>query len=265
MKTDILNDRWALITGASSGLGADFARVLASLGCHLVITARRDERLGELKSEIVERHDRLVVTIPMDLAAPGASRQLYDQIKADGIMVDVLVNNAGFGIYGKFTEVDWRAHQQMVQLNIVALAHLTSLFLPDMLDRDFGYILQVSSYGAFQPTPTYAVYAASKSFVLNFSEALNYELRGTSVKCTAISPGPTITEFHSIAGQRLESWFFGLFKMESMAVARAGIRAMLRGYPSVVIDWKIAMISWFSQRLPRRLATAMAAWLMSLE
>lgn len=264
MENDLLKNRWALVTGASSGLGADFARLLASMGCHLILVARRQDRLEALKEEISAGFGVLVKVIPMDLSLPNAPQRLYDQLKTEGIVVDVLINNAGFGICGEFFEIDWERTQQMLQLNGVTVAHLTWLFARDMVSRDFGYILHMASNGAYQPTPLYAAYAASKSFVLNFSEALTYELLGTKVKCTALAPATTVTEFHQVAGQEEGSLYYRLTKMDSMTVARMGIKALLKGSPSLVPGWGIALLAWSSRLAPRRWATAMAAWLMRL-
>ena len=165
MRAEILKNRWALVTGASSGLGADFARILASMGCHLILVARRQERLEALKKEISADFGVSVIVIPMDLSLSDSPQQLYDQIKEGGIIVDVLINNAGFGIYGEFLEIDWERTQQMLQLNMITVAHLTWLFAQDMASRNFGYILHIASNGAYQPSPLYAAYSASKSFV----------------------------------------------------------------------------------------------------
>ena len=264
MKTDMLKNRWALVTGASSGMGADFARILASLGCHLILVARRQERLEALKEEISADFGVSVKVTSMDLSLPEAPQQLYDQLKVEGIAVDVLINNAGFGIYGEFLEIDWERTHQMLQLNMLTLAHLTWLFAQDMVSRNFGYILQMASNGAYQPSPLYAAYSASKSFVLSFSEALNYELRNTNVKCTALSPGITVTEFHQVAGQEEGSLYYRLTKLDSMTVARKGIEALLAGRPSLVPGWMVSVMAWSNRLVPRRLSTAMAAWLMRL-
>jgi len=264
MEIDVLQNKWALVTGTSSGMGADFARILASMGCNLVITARRQERLKALKEELSAEYGILVKVLPMDLSLSESPQQLYDQLKAEGVVIDVLVNNAGFGIYGEFLDIDWKHTQQMLQLNMITLAHLTWLFAQDMVSRNFGYILQVASNGAYQPSPLYAAYSASKSFVLSLSEALNYELRGTNVKCTALSPGITVTEFHRVAGQKEGSLYYRLTKMDSMTVAQIGIKALLAGRPSLVPGWMISVMAWSSQRMPRRMATSMAAWLMKL-
>jgi len=264
MKADVLKNKWALVTGASSGMGADFARILASVDCHLILVARRQERLEALKEEISAKHGVSVKVIPMDLFIPESPQQLYDQLKGEDIVVDVLINNAGLGIYGKFLEVGWERTRDMLQINMITVAHLTWLFAQDMVSRNFGYILQMASNGAYQPSPLYAAYSASKSFVLSFSEALNYELRGTNVKCTALSPGITVTEFHQVAGQKTGSLYYRLTQMDSMTVAKKGFKALLAGRPSLVPGWQVALMAWSNRLVPRRLSTAMAAWLMRL-
>lgn len=264
MNDNQLKNRWALVTGASSGFGVEFARELASRGCNLVLTARREDRLQLYQEEISQRFGVLVKVIPLDLYPPEAPGQLYEQIKSANIAVDVLINNAGFGLYGKFMDLTWERQQEMLQLNIMSLTHLTRLFLKDMIERDFGYILHIASNSAYQPTPMFAAYGASKSFVLNFSEALRYELRGTSIKCTAISPGPVVTEFQKVAGQDEAHPYVRLNKIESSQVARVGIQAMLKGRSSVVPGAMVALVAWIGQRAPRTWATAVTGWLMSL-
>lgn len=264
MQDDRLRGKWALVTGASSGLGMEFARELAPLGCNLILTARRKDRLEQLQAELVEQLGVSVKTIPLDLSAPMGPQQLYDQIKAAGIAIDVLINNAGFGLYGKFSDIDWQREQELLQINMIAVAHLTRLFVPDMVNRKFGFILNVASNSAYQATPMYAIYGASKCFVLHFSEALNYELRGTNVKCTALSPATVRTEFHQIAGQNADNIYMRFTQMASTTVAHIGIRAMLKGRPSLVPGWKIALMAWASQRAPRSWSTAVTGWLMNL-
>jgi short-subunit dehydrogenase len=231
---------------------------LASNGCNLVLTARRTKRLEELKEETLKHHSIQIITIPMDLADLNAPIDLYHRIKSDDIPIDVLVNNAGFGIYGQFIHTKWQEQQDLLLLNMVSLTHLTRLFAADMVVRDFGYILNLSSNSAYQPSPKYATYGASKSFVLNFSEALNYEFRDTNVKCTALAPGTMVTEFHQVSGQRVDTFYYKLSRMDSSKIARIGLRALLKGRPSVVLDWKIALAAWLSQRIPRRWATILA-------
>lgn len=240
--------RTALVTGASSGLGVDFARELARRGCNLVLVARREERLQQLQAEIQAAHGVKVTVVALDLGAPDAPQALYDRLHAQQTPIDVLVNNAGFGVFGNELDIPWEKTRQMLQLDIVALTHLTKLFGRDMVRRGFGFFLQVASIGAYQPSPTYAAYSAAKSYVRSFSQALNYELRGTGVSSTVVSPGVTATEFLQVSGQR-RTWFHKATMMTSAEVAAAGIRAMLRRRYSVVpgfMNWLTALFTNFT-------------------
>jgi short-subunit dehydrogenase len=258
-----LKGRTALVTGASSGLGVDFADILAGRGCNLVLVARRKDRLQKLAGELRQRHGVQTHVIALDLAPLGAPQALYDRVRGLGLDVDVLVNNAGFGIYGPFVEVPWEREQEMLTLDVVALVHLTKLFVRDMVARNSGYVLQVSSIGAYQPSPTYATYSAAKAFVLSFGEALNYELRHTNVKVSVLSPGVTETEFLDVAGQR-RSLFQRLSMMKSRPVAEIGINAMLAGKPSKVAGAMNALTAWSLRFMPRRLQAAMASAAMQV-
>ncbi|MDZ7843596.1 MAG: SDR family oxidoreductase [Anaerolineales bacterium] len=264
MNKDILAGKWALVTGASSGLGVDFARILASRGTNLVLVARREEKLKSVKDTLVEAYRVDVRVIPFDLAGNGAAAGLYEEINSRGLDIDVLINNAGFGLYGPFLDGDLSSEQDMINLNVEALMSLTKLFLRDMQERGSGYVLQVASNGAYQPTPGYAVYSATKSFVLSFGEALNYELKDSPVSVTVVSPGPTTTEFHQVSGQGRDNLYLRLLTMESGRVAEIGINAMLKGKPSVVPGRLNAALAWISQRVPRRLAAAAAGWTMGI-
>ena len=257
--------RWAVVTGASSGFGADFARELATYDCNLVITARREERLGALKEEIKQKHAISVDVIPKDLIADQAPQQLYEQIKSKGIDIDVLINNAGFGLYGEFVALDWEDQKAMLRLNILALTQITWLFVHPMIERNSGFISHVASNSAYQPSPLYATYGAIKSFVLNFSFALRNELRGTAVKCSAISPGPMVTEFQQVSGQDKNHPYIRLNKVTSGQVAKGGIDAMLKGKASLIPGWSVALTAWLSQRAPTRWSTALTGCLMRLQ
>ncbi len=261
MKGEILRGRRALVTGASGGLGADFARELAARGCHLVLVARRAELLAALKAEITAQHKVEVDTITLDLVAAEAPQQLYDQLKADGKAIDVLINNAGHGLYGKFLDIPWPREHDMLELDIVAVVHMTKLFVADMVKRNFGFVLQIASIGAYQPSPLYASYSAAKSFVLNFGEALNYELRRTKVRCTVLSPGVTATDFLKVAGQKA-TWYQRRAMMQSKDVVRIGIDSMVRGKSSVVPGLLNAVMVWSNRLMPRRLSAAVASRLM---
>lgn len=257
-----LQGKTALVTGASSGLGVDFARHLAARGCNLILVARRENQLRVVQEEIGQRYGVEVQIIPMDLAADNAPQALYDQIKAEGKQVDVLINNAGYGLYGQFTEIEWEREKNMLELDIITLMHLTKLCVKDMVARNFGFILLVSSIGAYQPSPLYASYSAAKSFVLNFGEALSYELRKTNVRCTVVSPGITATEFLKVSGQQA-SLYQRLAMMKSEDVTRIGIESMLKGRPGVVPGRLNAISVWLNRLMPRRISAALAHRLMS--
>ena len=251
-----LAGKCALVTGASSGLGVDFARELAAHGARLVIVARRDDLLKMVQQEIKERHGVEVMTVALDLSAPDAPQELYDLLKQQHVQVDILVNNAGFGLYGLELEIPWERTRDMLQLDIVALTHLTKLFARDMVKRGSGYLLQVASIGAYQPSPTYAAYSAAKAYVLSYSDALNFELRGTGVSCTALSPGYTETAFLSVSGQK-PNIFHRMTAMTPSAVARIGVKAMLKRSYSVVPGWVNKLLA-FSTRFTAR---PVLAWL----
>ena len=256
-----LSGRTALVTGASSGLGVDFARELARRGCRLVLVARREALLRQLQTELQQRHGITVIVMALDLGDPGAPQALHDTLKAQGIAVDILVNNAGFGLYGPELDIPWDKTRQMLMLDIVALTHLTKLFARDMVGRGWGRMLQVASIGAYQPSPTYAAYSAAKSYVRSFSQALNFELRGTGVSCTAICPGITATEFLQVSGQKPTA-YQRFMMMTSADVARIGIRAMLAGRYNVVpgfLNWLAALLTFVT---PDPVNAAAAARLM---
>jgi uncharacterized protein len=185
----------ALITGASAGLGVDFARRLAAKGHRLVLVARRKERMDALAAELGNAR-----AVGLDLSEAGAADRLLGDIAAHGEQVELLVNNAGFGLTGRFAELDGKRQRQMVDLNCGALVELAHAVLPGMIERKSGAILNVASTAAFQPGPGMAVYFATKAFVLSFSEALHEEVKGQGVSVSALCPGPTATEFGEVAG-----------------------------------------------------------------
>ncbi|RPJ50542.1 MAG: SDR family NAD(P)-dependent oxidoreductase, partial [Chloroflexi bacterium] len=197
----------------------------------------------------------------LDLSAPGAAEELYRQTTGSGKAVDVLVNNAGFGLYGQHMSIPWEKEAEMLHLDMIVLAQLTKLYLKDMLVRDFGYVLLVSSIGGYQPSPTYASYSAAKSFVLHLGEALNWELRKTGVGVTVVSPGVTATEFLKVSGQR-PSLYQRLLMMKSADVTRLGIAAMLKRRPSIVPGFVNALMVWMNRLVPRRVSAALSEVLM---
>lgn len=205
----------ALVTGASSGIGRELARVHAERGGDLVIVARRAEKLEALKEELEARHGTQVVVLSKDLTHPDAPREVYDALQKRGIEVEYLVNNAGFGGRGKFHERPWEQDLAMIQLNVIALTALTRLFLPDFVQRDRGRILNVSSTASLVPGPLQAVYYATKAYVTSFSNALAEELHDTHVTVTALLPGATETEFAQTSDMEKTNLF------EQTAPARA--------------------------------------------
>jgi uncharacterized protein len=256
MKTNLYG-KTVLITGASSGLGAEFARQFAALGCKLILVARRLERLQKLQAEILERFNTSIECIKMDLTEPNAPEQLFTQLEESGNAVDVLINNAGFGLFGEFLMMPWEHLHRMLELDVIAFTHLAHLYANDMIKRNSGYILLISSTGAFQPTPTYAVYSAAKSYVLSLGESLHYELRHTSVKVTVLCPGSTRTEFLEVAGQRPTA-FQRAVMLNVEKVVRIGIKALLKGRASVVSGGINTFFAWGTRLLPRQALAAIS-------
>jgi short-subunit dehydrogenase len=223
-----LKGSWALVTGASGGMGADFARQLAVLGFNLVITARRQDALEALKAEIQAANGGVSVQVAAGDLADGAFRaSLASQTAA--LDLSVLINNAGFGAYGPFDSLDWAKEEQMLDLDIKALVHLTKLYAPRLKTRGRGFILQTASIGAFQPCPLYASYGAAKSFVLNYGLAVRRELRGSGVSVMVLSPGVTETGFFDAAGNNRLSGFQKSSMMPSAAVVRSALKSLLKG------------------------------------
>ena len=207
----------ALVTGASAGLGVEFAKLCAAGGYDVVLVARSASRLAELAADLAKSYGVEARPLVADLADPAAPPAILSQL--GGKPIDILINNAGFGVRGPFVETDWAREAGMMQVNMVALAHLTKLLLPDMVRRRSGRILNVASTAAYVPGPFMAVYYASKAFVLSLSEALSNEVLGTGVTVTVVCPGPTRTEFASAAGITESNLFRG-FTMEADEVAR---------------------------------------------
>ena len=262
MTSHDLANQVALVTGASSGLGVDFARQLAARGANLILVARREDQLRAVAADIEKTYKVSAQPIALDLATPDAPQALYDRLRQQEIHVDVLINNAGFGVYGDFASVPWEREKAMLDLDIVTLTHMTKLFVRDMLKRKHGYILQVASIGAYQPSPTYATYSAAKAYVLSMGEAINYELRGSGVSITVISPGVTATEFLKVAGQS-PSLYQRLMMMDSTKVARIGIEQMLRRRPSVVPGFMNGLFAFSARLMPRRMQAAAAHFMMT--
>lgn len=219
----------ALITGASGGIGLELARLFAQQGVDLILVARSSDKLQALQQAFQEQYRIQVTVICKDLSQETASEALYQSICEADITVDYLINNAGFGDYGLFTETDWVKELRMIHLNIVALTYLTKRFLQDMVSRGEGRIMNVASTAAFQPGPLMAVYFATKAYVLSFSEAVANEASGTGVTVTTLCPGPTSTGFIQASGTEKSGLFNSNRLPNPDRVARFGYNAMMRG------------------------------------
>jgi len=241
----------ALITGASSGIGLELARLFARDGYDLVLVARRREKLEALGKDLTQRHGISCRAIAADLADPTAPAALVRQVEAASVQVDVLVNNAGFGELGLFAETDLETARGMIEVNVTALTALTKLLLPGMLARRRGRVLNVASTAGFAPGPLMAVYYATKAYVISFSEALAEELRGSGVSVTVLCPGPTITEFQSVAHMESTRLFRMPGVMDAVSVARAGYAGLMRGKRMVVpglLNQVLPLVIRFSPR-----------------
>jgi len=248
----------ALITGASGGIGRDLAELFARDGCDLLLVARSADALDALGAELSRTHGVRSTAIPADLSDPDAPAAVFRAVRDHGIEVDVLVNNAGRGLYGRFAETDLDTELRMIQLNVVALTQLTKLFLPAMLARRSGRILNVASTAAFQPGPMMAVYYATKAYVLSFSEALAEELAGTGITVTTLAPGSTRTGFQARARMDESRLFRGPTVLDSATVARAGYEGMLRGERLVIPGIFNKALVQALRVSPRRLVTKVA-------
>ena len=253
--------KFALVTGASSGIGAEMARLLAARGYGLVITARRTDRLQALQAEIVAQHGVAVHVIAQDLAEPGAAAALYGAVQALGLEVAILVNNAGYGIAGPFLTMDLPAIGRMFQVNMTTLTELTQLFAQPMVARRHGFVLNVASAAAFLPSPYVAAYAASKAYVLAFSEALRFELAASGVSVSTLYPGITATEFNAVAHARTPA-AMDASVLSARTVAHIGLAGMFAGKRAIVPGWINRINAFFSQVGHRGLITWIAGRLL---
>jgi short-subunit dehydrogenase len=248
--------KWALVTGASAGIGVALATQLAAGGTHLVLTARRRDRLETLSSKLRASHNIQTEVFVADLAQPDTPERIYAFTKQKGVAIDLLINNAGFGQYGEFTQVDTSRLLDMVQVNCSAVVHLARLFLPDMIARRRGDILILASTASFQAVPYISTYAATKAFDLYFAEGLAEEMKPHGIRVCALCPGSTESEFHALAGQEQ---FTSKNPESAEKVARTGLRALAAG-KSYVISGLGNYLGAHSQRIvPRRLVTKVAA------
>jgi len=248
-----------LITGASGGIGYELAKLFARDRHNLALVARSRDKLAQVAAEL-QPNGITVKTIALDLAAPPAPKFLFDQLQREGVSIDILVNNAGFGIHGEFAQMPEDEILGQISLNITALTELTRLFLPAMVARRGGRIMNVASTAAFQPGPMMAVYYATKAYVLSFSEAIANELSDSGVTVTCFCPGATHTGFAKRAGFENSRLFKRIGAMSVEKVARDGYRALMEGRTTIISgahNWVVAQSTRFA---PRKMVTAISRW-----
>jgi short-subunit dehydrogenase len=251
----------SLVTGASSGIGAEFARQLATLGHHLVVTARRTDRLDALAGELRDRHGIEVTVLPSDLADREAPRELCDALAQRGLQVDWLINNAGYGVPGSFLANDWKTHADSLQVLITAPTELARRLLPGMRERGYGRIVNVASLAGHVPaTAMHTLYAASKAYLIKFSQSLALENRDTGVNVCALCPGFTWSEFHDVTGTREKMDKMPAFMwLNAQDVVRQGIAAVERGESMLITGRVNRAIKAVFQLMPDRLANRLSA------
>jgi len=247
----------ALITGASSGIGLELAELFAADGSDLVLVARREDRLKELADRLETEYGVKVHVLPKDLSEPKAPDEIFAQLKKEKIQVDVLVNNAGFGVKGIIPEIDLDQQLDMVQVNVKALTHLTRLFLPGMIERGYGGVLNVGSLAAFQPGPNLAVYFATKAYVLSYTEALAEEISNPDIKISCLAPGPVRTEFGEKSDLE-DSLLFKVSLMDSEPVVRAGYEGFRKGKVIVIPGLKQQIVPFLNRFTPRSVVRKIA-------
>ena len=253
----------ALVTGASSGIGLAFAHVLAGHRYDLVLTARDEISLGSLATELHVEYGVTAVYVVCDLSEPSGAGELYGEVKRRGLVIDVLINNAGFNSYGPFANVGSSTALAMIQVNLTSLVILTQLVLRDMVGRGKGKILNIGSTAGFGPAPYVAVYAATKAFVLSFSESLSAEIRGTGVTVGVLCPGPTESGFAARAGMLQTKVFHGNL-MTGKQVAELGYQAMMRGQMTTITGFKNWFQVWSMRFAPRSIVVRIAESLLAL-
>jgi uncharacterized protein len=245
----------ALITGASGGIGYEFAKLFAHDKYNLVLVARSQQKLAQVADELKSKFGISVKVIAKDLSNFSASEEIFTELQNEGIKISALVNNAGFATYGHFTETELTAELNMMQVNVVCLTHLTKLFLKDMVKQREGKILNVASTAAFQPGPLMAVYYATKAYVLSFSEAIANELEGTGVSVTALCPGPTESGFQQRAAMEESKLVSGQKIMDAETVAKIGYRGLMENRPVVIPGVKNKLLTETVRFTPRKMVT----------
>lgn len=260
---DLKEKKTVLITGSSSGIGYEFSKLFAKDGYNLVLVARNKQKLKQLADELERNFGITVMIISKDLSIATAPREIFDELQQGSIHIDIIVNNAGFNVYGPFSETDIMEELQMIQVNLMSLIHLTKLFLPGMLRKGSGNVLNIGSTGSLIPGgPLNAVYCATKAFVLSFSEAIAEELQGTGIAVTTLCPGATITEFHKRAHME-DTKLFKKGVMDAKTVAEIGYHAMMKGDRLVIAGFNNKLQLFLTKFMPRKMVTKMVKDTMS--
>jgi uncharacterized protein len=245
----------ALITGASSGIGEAFARALAERGMHLILVARSEDKLKALADRISKQHGIRATSIAADLSVPGAAKKLFADCQARDLRVDLLLNNAGIGTYGRFEDIEAERDNHLVQLNVAAVTDMAHLFIPPMLARSEGAVINLASSAGFQPTPWFAAYGASKAYVLSLSESLWALYRKRGVRVLAVCPGPVATGFFDATQSNIQDAKMFQRTMSAEQVVQQSLRALEKGRSTVVNGW-LNWLTAFSPRLGPRWLTA---------
>src|SRR5436190_19167269 len=253
--------RTALITGASGGIGYEFAKLCAQDHNNLVLIARSGSKLAQIADELQRQFGISATSIALDLASPIAPQFLFDQLQREGIPIDILVNNAGYGRFGEFAELPLEESLGQIQLNVLALTALTRLFVPSMVERHSGKIMNVASTAGFQPGPLMAVYYATKAYVISFSEALANELSKSGVTVTCFCPGATETGFAMRAGNDKTRLFQKLKPMNVKTVAADGYRGLMKGKTLVISGVRNWLVAESVRFAPRKTVTAISRWI----
>jgi uncharacterized protein len=256
-----MSHKFALITGASTGIGYELSQLFAKDGYHLILVARNISKLNEVEKELEIKYSIAVETFQMDLSKEDTPELLYSEIKKNNWTIDVLVNNAGIGVNGCFHESPLKDQMEMIDLNVNSLVKLTSLFLKDMIQNNSGKILMIGSTAGFQPGPYMAGYYASKAFVLHFSEALSVELEKTNVSISILCPGPTLTEFHKRAKMLNSNLFRGPFIFSARKVAEIGYKGLMKNKLIIIPGFLNSLMSFLVRFSPRALTRQLAGYL----
>jgi len=259
-------EKYALVTGASSGIGYELAKLFAQDGKNIVVVARSRDKLEELKKEVETKHGTKVRVLVKDLSDPKSPQEIFSELMNESVNVDVLVNNAGFAVYGKFPDSDWQKEAEMLQVNIVSLTQLTKLFLNKMLENKSGKILNVSSGVGFIPSPWCSVYGGTKHYVLGFSNAISNELKGTGVSVTCFCPSNTRTLFYKRANaENCRSYKRGFAAMDAATTAKLGYRALAKGKTTAAAGLPLSLMMFGTRFIPRNLVCSLSGRLMQPE